>query len=114
MMGLAEAALAIRAERRGGDAEFIRVCTDSRALARGDLFVALRGERFDGHDFVSVAAQGGAAAAMIAADAAPRFAGASIPLLVVADTRIGLGELAAHWRGKFRLPLVALTGSNGK
>ncbi|HET9702000.1 MAG TPA: UDP-N-acetylmuramoyl-tripeptide--D-alanyl-D-alanine ligase, partial [Burkholderiales bacterium] len=49
-----------------------------------------------------------------AADAAPRFAGASIPLLVVADTRIGLGELAAHWRGKFRMPLVALTGSNGK
>lgn len=114
MMGVAEAARAIRGERRGADAEFGGVCTDSRSLARGDLFVALRGERFDGHDFVSAAAQAGAAAAMIAADAAPRFAGETLPLLLVPDTRLGLGELAAHWRRKFTIPLVALTGSNGK
>jgi UDP-N-acetylmuramoyl-tripeptide--D-alanyl-D-alanine ligase len=114
MMGIAEAARAVRGERRGGDAEFGGVCTDSRSLAPGDLFVALRGERFDGHDFVSAAARAGAAAAMIAADAAERFAGEALPLLLVPDTRRGLGELAAHWRRKFTIPLVALTGSNGK
>jgi UDP-N-acetylmuramoyl-tripeptide--D-alanyl-D-alanine ligase len=114
MMGLAEAARAIRAERRGGDAEFGGVGTDSRSLAPGELFVALRGPRFDGHDFVPAALAGGAAGAMVARDAAARFEGEALPLLLVPDTRLGLGELAAYWRGRFLLPLVALTGSNGK
>ncbi|HSD60881.1 MAG TPA: Mur ligase domain-containing protein, partial [Burkholderiales bacterium] len=83
MMGMAEAAQAIGAERRGGDAVFTGVSSDSRALARGDLFVALRGERFDGHDFVTGAADSGAAGALVAADTEPRFADSRLPLLMV-------------------------------
>ncbi len=114
MMAMAEAAQAIRAQHRGGDALFTGVSSDSRALARDDLFVALRGERFDGHEFVAAAAQAGAAGALVAADAAARFEDSRLPLLLVPDTRLALGDLAAYWRGKFLLPLVAVTGSSGK
>jgi UDP-N-acetylmuramoyl-tripeptide--D-alanyl-D-alanine ligase len=116
LMRLSEAARAIRAELRGEDCEFEAVSTDSRALSRQALFVALRGNRYDGHEFVARAADAGAAAAMV--DGAWRMAhGQSdgrLPLLVVADTRSSLGALAAYWRSKFSMPLVALTGSNGK
>jgi UDP-N-acetylmuramoyl-tripeptide--D-alanyl-D-alanine ligase len=116
LMRLSEAARAIRAELRGEDREFEAVSTDTRALTGRALFVALRGNRYDGHEFIAQAVKSGAAAAMV--DGGWRMAngGSSgrLPLLVVADTKNSLGTLAAYWRGKFSIPLVALTGSNGK
>jgi UDP-N-acetylmuramoyl-tripeptide--D-alanyl-D-alanine ligase len=112
MMSLGEAAVATGARVLGSDARFDSVSTDSRTLAPGALFVALRGERFDGHRFIDAAAGHGAAAAMVDEDSG--LAGPAIPLLVVGDTKRALGRLAAQWRERFELPLVAVTGSNGK
>ena len=109
MMRLTEAATALHAELSGADVEFSSVSTDTRTIRPGALFVALRGERFDGHDYVAQALAAGAAAAMVDR----QFEGQG-PLLRVEDTRLGLGQLAAYWRGKFDIRLVAVTGSNGK
>ena len=87
-----------------------RVHTDTRTLAPGDLFVALKGERFDAHDFLPQARAAGAAAAV--AHAGLQAAGLSG--IEVPDTLAALGALAAGWRAQFALPLVAVTGSNGK
>jgi UDP-N-acetylmuramoyl-tripeptide--D-alanyl-D-alanine ligase len=113
MMSLREASAAIGAKARG-DARFLSVSTDSRTLARGALFVALRGERFDGHRFLETAKERGAAAAMVDEGSQSTAERARLPLLVVGDTRLGLGRLAEKWRGRFDIPLVAITGSNGK
>ena len=86
------------------------ICTDSRALQRDSLFVALRGETFDAHDFVAQARAAGAAAVMV-----ERWVpGLTAPAIRVPDTRRALGEIARGWRSQFKLPLVAVTGSNGK
>jgi UDP-N-acetylmuramoyl-tripeptide--D-alanyl-D-alanine ligase len=114
MMKLGEAAAALGATLRGADTTFDSVGSDSRALRGGELFVALRGERFDGHQFVAMARQHGAVAAMVAADAADAAAQSGLPLILVDDTRLALGRLSAHWRARFDIPLVAVTGSNGK
>jgi len=111
MMQLAEAAAALGGRASGRDVRFAGVSTDSRALSEGDLFVALRGERFDGHDFLNAAAAAKAAAAMV--DGAYRGE-LPLPALVVSDTRRSLGELARYWRARFTPALVAVTGSNGK
>jgi len=111
MLNLSSAASMIGAEQRGADVEFDAVTTDSRAIARGDLFVALRGERFDGHAFVAQALAQGAAAALV--DQADPAWG-EIPLLVVKDTRLALGQLAAQWRARHPVALAAITGSSGK
>ena len=87
-----------------------RVHTDSRTLQPGDLFVALKGERFDAHDFLPQAKAQGIACAL--AERGLQEAGLSG--LQVPDSRVALGELAAGWRRQFHLPLVAVTGSNGK
>lgn len=92
------------------EAVFGGVSTNSRAVQRGSLFVALRGERFDAHDFLAEVAAAGAAA-VVAERVPPGFA---LPALIVADTRIALGEIAHFWRAQFKLPLIAVTGSNGK
>jgi UDP-N-acetylmuramoyl-tripeptide--D-alanyl-D-alanine ligase len=110
MMRLSEAANILNGRLSGGDPTFLRVSTDTRALRAGDLFVALRGERFDGHTFLAQAHAAGAVAAMIDAPVAQ----APLPTLTVDDTRLALGRLAAQWRSRFSLPLVALTGSSGK
>jgi len=110
-MHLAEAAAALGGRTSGRDVRFTGVSTDSRALSEGDLFVALRGERFDGHDFLKAAAAAKAAAAMV--DSAYRGE-VPLPALVVSDTRRSLGELARTWRARFAPALVAVTGSNGK
>jgi len=110
MMELDEAARAVGGNAQGA-ARFSGVTTDSRAVDAGDLFVALAGPNFDGHDYVAEAARRGAAAAIVSRRVELQPA---IPQVVVADTRIALGRLAAHWRSRFALPLVALTGSNGK
>ena len=111
MMRLSEAARAIGGELRGEDRAFEGVSSDTRALAARSLFVALKGERFDGHDFLGQAAAQQAAGALVQ-DTAKLPAG--LPAVVVEDTRLALGTLAAHWRGRFAAPLIALTGSNGK
>ena len=87
-----------------------RVHSDSRSLREGDLFVALRGERFDAHDFLSGARAAGAAAVL----AERGVAECGLPGLQVTDSLQALGSLAAVWRGQFTLPLIAVTGSNGK
>jgi UDP-N-acetylmuramoyl-tripeptide--D-alanyl-D-alanine ligase len=112
MLDLDTAAREIGAGRRGRNASFAGVTTDSRQVARGDLFVALRGERFDGHAFVDQALAAGAAAAMV--EDAERVATRDVSLVLVDDTLRGLGRLAAKWRARFTLPLIAVTGSNGK
>jgi UDP-N-acetylmuramoyl-tripeptide--D-alanyl-D-alanine ligase len=93
----------------GRDTAFDGVSTDSRKPLPGRLFVALRGERFDGHDYLAQAAAQGAAAALV-----DHAVEAGIPLWVVDDTRLALGRLAAAWRDKLPGRLIAITGSNGK
>ena len=110
-MSLAQAATVLGGELRGSNVRFTNVCTDSRTLKSGDLFVALRGERYDGHDFVAKAAAAGAVGALI--DRAHAQA-VTLPVAAVDDTTIALGALAAHWRRQFVIPLVAVAGSNGK
>ncbi|HUF79986.1 MAG TPA: UDP-N-acetylmuramoyl-tripeptide--D-alanyl-D-alanine ligase [Burkholderiales bacterium] len=114
MMRLSEAARALPASLRGEDRAFASVSTDTRALPPQALFVALKGERYDGHDFLPLAAGKQAAGAMVEETGGRTRDAGSLPLLVVDDTRLALGALAAHWRSRFSLPLVALTGSNGK
>ena len=91
------------------------VATDTRDLPAGCAFVALRGERFDAHDFVGAAAAAGARCAVVSAAWAGAAAGAPpLPLLAVADTLAALGALAHLHRTRFHVPLVGVTGSNGK
>ena len=115
-MDLLGAARAMSGNVEGGNVAFLGASTDSRSVAAGELFVALRGERFDGHEFVAAACERGAAAVVVDAAGAEalRGAAADLPRIVVADTRIALGELAAAWRARFSLPMIGVTGSNGK
>ena len=113
MMSLMEAALATGGTALHGNPRIEGVSTDSRTIASGELFVALKGENFDGHAFVEAAAARGAAAAMVEREWADAHA-PGLPLLAVADTRLALGALGAWWRGRFELPLIGVTGSNGK
>ncbi len=114
MMSLALAAQILSLPAPSADLSLGSISTDSRRTLRGALFVALRGERFDGHAFIDSVAQAGAAAAMVDRAWNPPAAGAALPLLVVDDTRVALGGLAAGWRAGFRFPLIAVAGSNGK
>jgi UDP-N-acetylmuramoyl-tripeptide--D-alanyl-D-alanine ligase len=91
-----------------------RVHTDSRSLQSGDLFVALRGERFDGNQFIAQAKAQGAVAVVCEPSGEAEAVVHGLPALVVPDARIALGELAAGWRAQFNLPVIAVTGSNGK
>ena len=113
MMNLHEAALAIGAAATIDNPTFSAVSTDTRKVGPGELFVALRGENFDGHDFVAAAAERGAIAAIVDTAWATTHP-AVIPLLAVDDTRRAFGLLAANWREKFEVPLIGVTGSNGK
>lgn len=91
-----------------------RVHSDTRSLMAGDLFVALRGERFDAASFLPEAARLGAAAALVDEASLPLLQQAGLPGLLVPDARRALGQLATGWRRQFSLPLIAVTGSNGK
>ena len=120
LMTLAQAQACIPGARLVGAAQtgFSRVHSDTRTLQPGDLFVALRGERFDGHAFLAQAAAVGAVAALAEEgleEAAP--SAAVLPGLLVPDTKAALGQLATAWRATFAqldMPLIAVTGSNGK
>jgi len=112
MMTLAQAHALLPASTLVGDAtlEVLRVHSDTRSLQPGDLFVALKGENFDAHDFLAQAKASGAAAAL----AERGLAEAGLSGLQVADTQAALTALASAWRHRFHLPLIAVTGSNGK
>lgn len=114
MMLLSQAVQILHARLEGGDVHFGAISTDTRSIAQGDLFIALKGEKFDGAKFIAQAAQAGAVAAVVNQDSGVGIQDSSVPLLFVEDTRIALGKLAAHWRAQFDIPLVAITGSNGK
>ena len=94
----------------------IGISTDTRTLAAGDLFIALAGENFDGHDCLAKAAERGAAGLLIRADVAEKLAMApeGPPVIAVPDTLKALGDIARDWRQRFPIPVVAITGSSGK
>lgn len=106
---LQEAAAALGLPQMQAQATLADVCTDTRKIQPGSLFVCLRGERFDGHSFASQAAQLGAAALLV-----DHPVDADVPQLVVTDTGKALLQLAGWYRRQFRLPVVGLTGSVGK
>ncbi len=89
-----------------------RVHTDTRTVRAGDLFVALRGERFDAHDYIAQAYAAGAVAVL--AERGLQASQPQSPGLLVPDSLLALQQLAAAWRAKFSMPLIAVTGSNGK
>lgn len=109
MMQLSAASLAMHGSLIGDDSAFDCVGTDSRAVRPGQLFIALKGEHFDGHDYAKQALEQGAAGVVLEKNTANLS-----PAIVVEDSYLALGQLAAHWRAKFAIPVVAITGSNGK
>jgi UDP-N-acetylmuramoyl-tripeptide--D-alanyl-D-alanine ligase len=111
MMTLSQAAAAVGGRTSGNGTRFSAVSTDSRSIQSGELFVALRGERFDGHEFLPAVQSRGAAAAIVDR----RYQGPyPLPVIIVEDTKLALGELAQSWRTRFAPALIAVTGSNGK
>ncbi|MGB5439699.1 MAG: UDP-N-acetylmuramoyl-tripeptide--D-alanyl-D-alanine ligase [Gammaproteobacteria bacterium] len=108
-MQLSEAARALDGRYSPVDVAFRGVSTDSRTLEAGSLFFALQGPNFDGHEYLAEARQRGASAAAVS-----RQCRSELPLLEVGDTRLALGSLAGYWRSRFSLPVIAITGSNGK
>ena len=92
----------------------LRVHTDSRSLQPGDLFVALKGETFDANQFLHQAQERGAVAVVCQAGLDAARYPVDLPRIEVPDTRVALGQLAAAWRAQFKLPVIAVTGSNGK
>ena len=109
MMRLSEIALWTGGRLLGADLDVIGVAIDTRKLQPGELFVAIKGERVDGHDFARGAAMQGAAAALVT-----RRVDVDIPQVVVNDTQLALGDLASAVRAQRDVRVVGITGSNGK
>ena len=109
MMMLSEIAKAVNGRMIGEDVLVQSVGTDSRNIVKNQLFIGIKGENFDGNTFAPEALRLGAAAVLVS-DANTQAS----PYVVVQDTRLALGQLAKYWREKFKIPLVAVTGSNGK
>jgi len=109
MMALLQASEILNGIMQGSDIEFSAVSTDTRSLQPGDLYVALDGENFDGHDYLAQAEKAGAAAAIV-----HKNVQTNLPRIKVENTRKALGRLAAAWRQSFSGSVVAVTGSNGK
>lgn len=107
---LSDVAAALGARLIGADVAFAAVSTDSRSVAAGQLFIALAGPRFDGHDYLAEVAAKGAVAALVERE----VANAPLPQLLVSDTRKALGQLGALNRQAFAGPVAAVTGSSGK
>jgi UDP-N-acetylmuramoyl-tripeptide--D-alanyl-D-alanine ligase len=107
---LAQLVSSLSGARMTKNAPFEGVTTDSRTLTPGSLFVALRGEHFDGHHFLPQMAEKGAAA-VIAEQLPP---GWTLPAIIVPNTLTALGQLGNFWRAKFAIPVIGVTGSNGK
>ena len=111
MMNVQDAAVMVKGRASGGNPVFTGVSTDTRSVRAGELFVALRGERFDGHAFLEQAKKAGALAAMVDRH---HQGTPPMPAIVVDDTKLALGALARGWRARFKPTLIAVTGSNGK
>ncbi len=99
----------MRGELRGDDVEVTTLGIDTRKLQPGQVYLAIRGERFDGHDFVPQAEAAGARALVV-----ERWVDSRLPQIKVADGRLALGYLSVAWRSQWGGPLVGVTGSNGK
>ncbi|HYA39486.1 MAG TPA: UDP-N-acetylmuramoyl-tripeptide--D-alanyl-D-alanine ligase [Candidatus Methylomirabilis sp.] len=109
-MSLAILADVLKSPLVGRDAVFTGIGHDTRTLQAGDLYVAIKGEHFDGHHFLAEAIAAGAAGALLARDMET-----PLPYVRVPNTRLALGNVAAFWRNQFRdIPVIAVTGSNGK
>ena len=108
-MSLFNAAQHLNCSKPEQNATFHGISTDTRSLVPGNLFVAIIGDQFDGHDFIQEAFQRGACAALVS-----QHIESPLPQLVVEDTLLAFGQLAHLWRMHFSLPLVGITGSNGK
>lgn len=109
-MTFSELTQALSARVLSSDCSFDGVSIDSRAIQPGQLFVALAGPRFDGHDYLNDVAAKGAAGALVQREVAD----STLPQLLVADTRVALGQLGALNRAAFDKPVAAITGSSGK
>ena len=106
---LSDLAAAFGLRLGGADAEIAGVSTDTRSLKSGNLYVALKGERVDGHDFVAAAKAAGASAALV-----EHIVGVDLPQLAVRNSEIALGDIARRWRLCCAARVVGITGSNGK
>lgn len=106
---IADCASALHAELRGNEAQVSGVSIDTRTLAPGDLYIAIQGENFNGHEFVGAAESAGAVALVVHEPVQ-----SELPQLVVEDTVVALGRLATWWARRFDIPTIAVTGSNGK
>lgn len=104
-----EIAQALNGRLIGTDGLYEFISTDTRNIQAGSLFVALKGDRFDAHAFLDQAVAKGAAALMVSS-----AANLAVPQIIVNDTRKALGDLARLWRRQFSIPIIAVTGSNGK
>ena len=109
MMALSNATKILNGTLIGKDVDFTNVSTDTRSIKKGELYIALKGDSFDGHDYIEKAQQSGAVAAIVHDDVVT-----NLPVIKVKDTRKALGGLAAAWRQSFSGKVVAITGSNGK
>ncbi len=114
MMRMRDVAAAVGGLLQGDDVSFSAVSTDTRGDLSNQLFVALRGERFDAHAFLADAAAQGAAGAIVERTADLSCMSVGFPVVLVEDSRLALGALSANWRERFSLPLIGITGSNGK
>lgn len=108
-MTLSELAKNLATDYSGHDALFSGISTDTRTLAPKNLFVAITGDNFDGHDYLAKAQEKGAVAALV-----NRKIESSLPQIIVPDTISALGKISEVWRDRFSLPLIGVTGSNGK
>lgn len=119
MMMMSQVAQALDATLHGNDVMMTGVSKDTRDIHAGDLYIALKGEHFDGHQFVEAAGRAGAIAALVSDLQQDNEVSLQLPQVQVNDTRIALGQLAAHWRQQWRQQnaagkLIGITGSNGK
>ena len=106
---LSDAAQLLQLPAPASDIEFQGISIDTRTVKPGNLFLAIKGARVDGHDLIESAREKGAAAALVT-----RITDNISPQLLVPDVILALGKLASHWRNQFDLPIIAITGSNGK
>jgi len=106
---LSDCKSALQADLIGQDIHACGVSIDTRTLTRGDLYVAIQGENFNGHEFVAVAEEAGASAVLV-----HEKVDTDLPQLLVEDTVVALGRLASWWASRFDIPIIAITGSNGK
>ncbi len=109
MILLSQVAQAVGGTLNGLDAECVAVKMDSRSIQENDFFVAIPGEKYDGHDYVQAAAQNGAVGAMVST-----LQNTQVTQILVEDTTKALGLLGKYWRACFDIPVIAITGSNGK